>query len=430
MPARRHADLLVPLLSLVVGTLFFWLNDADLAWTAPYCAGGEWPFGEEGFWAALYYFGTLPALIAVAAAMLVLVAGFRKAGAARHRRRAVYLILLMGIGPGLLTNAILKDNSGRPRPREVIELGGSERFEQILRIDPSSPGKSFPCGHATMGFFFIGGFYIFRRRNRALAFGMLAFGIVSGGLIGWARVVQGGHFPSDVLWAGGLIWLVAGLLARAVKPEELPPVDPGFKPASWLRIAAAALMLPALIFGALLATPVSGRAEYESRDATEILLRLEASNITVASGVPTRVELRSRGFGLPGTAIRSTWTGEPGAGGGRVAKLFQRRSGLATELSQEVVVQIDPVRIARVKIEMPGGRIALTPPASARPDGARRWEIAAGSGRVLVNHAGAIIDAEIDGQKVLDQEPETDRIRIRSADGGVEFAPPLPGIRQ
>src|ERR1041384_767656 len=43
-------------------------------------------------------------------------------------RAALFLIATLGIGPGLITNVILKDNWGRPRPAEVTEFHGPEQF--------------------------------------------------------------------------------------------------------------------------------------------------------------------------------------------------------------------------------------------------------------------------------------------------------------
>ena len=41
-------------------------------------------------------------------------------------RAAVFLVLSLLLGPGLLVNVILKDNWGRPRPGSVVEFGGTQ----------------------------------------------------------------------------------------------------------------------------------------------------------------------------------------------------------------------------------------------------------------------------------------------------------------
>ncbi|MGB6550714.1 MAG: PAP2 family protein, partial [Xanthobacteraceae bacterium] len=43
-------------------------------------------------------------------------------------RAALFLIVTLALGPGLLTNVILKDHWGRPRPIDVQQFGGDYRF--------------------------------------------------------------------------------------------------------------------------------------------------------------------------------------------------------------------------------------------------------------------------------------------------------------
>ncbi len=421
----RNLDLIGVVLILAAGTLIFVATDADLTWTAPYCNSGEWERGDKGAWAALYHFGTLPALAVCAGALLILIAGFRNAQIARLRRPALFLILLMAIGPGLLANAILKDNWGRPRPRDVVVFGGRESFEKVLSIDPNSQGKSFPCGHATMGFFFIGGYYLFHRQRRVLAFGFFLFGLAFGGLIGWARVVQGGHFPSDVLWAGGLTWLTAALLARGLRPDELPSVDPRFQAAGWGRLAVAGLLIPALLFFALLATPIETRQEWDLSGATEISLRIESADISVQPGKKTSLVSSTSGFGLPGSGIRTLLSSNPSNNDNKHRRLSQRRSGIMTEISQRAQLFYDPSSVRRIKITMPTGSMLLRLPLKEESDILRRWELALGRGSLLINHSGTAFDLETDGGKLYDSEPETERIIVRSALGGIRFDPPL-----
>ncbi|MCW5200676.1 hypothetical protein VU07_02530, partial [Desulfobulbus sp. F4] len=37
---------------------------------------------------------------------------------------------------------------------------------------------------------------------------------------GMARILQGGHFPSDILWAGGLLYLIGGTLALLMRIDR------------------------------------------------------------------------------------------------------------------------------------------------------------------------------------------------------------------
>jgi membrane-associated PAP2 superfamily phosphatase len=58
-----------------------------------------------------------------------------------------------------------------------------------------------------MGFFLMGPAFLLYRRRPRWAWFFLLLGMAGGGLLGLARVAQGQHFPSDVLWSGGLVYL-------------------------------------------------------------------------------------------------------------------------------------------------------------------------------------------------------------------------------
>src|SRR6185369_921132 len=43
-------------------------------------------------------------------------------------RATVFLIATLALAPGLLVNVLLKDHWGRPRPIDVTQLGGDQKF--------------------------------------------------------------------------------------------------------------------------------------------------------------------------------------------------------------------------------------------------------------------------------------------------------------
>ena len=45
-------------------------------------------------------------------------------------RAAWFLVVTLALGPGVVTNLILKDHWHRPRPIDVTEFGGSFRFTE------------------------------------------------------------------------------------------------------------------------------------------------------------------------------------------------------------------------------------------------------------------------------------------------------------
>lgn len=133
-------------------------------------------------------------------------------------RMTTYLLATLIIGPGLLTNTVLKDHWGRARPSQIVEFGGKSAFTPALVIsDQCNHNCSFVCGHAAMAFTPIAlAFVLPTRRQRRLA---LASGLGFGGLVGAVRIVEGGHFLSDVLFAGLLVYGVAWVLAWLLSPQ-------------------------------------------------------------------------------------------------------------------------------------------------------------------------------------------------------------------
>ena len=191
-------------------------SGGDLALARCYFTpGAGWSQAAAPLPQALYDYGPW---LAVALAFGGLGFGLRSVfGASRGSpaaRQAWFFPLLMLLGPGLLVNAIGKDHWGRPRPKQLQEFGGADTYITAGAIGPvAKDHKSFPSGHASMGFFLLAGYFVWRGRRPLLARVSLAAGLVMGGAIGWARIVQGGHFLSDVIWAGALVYIAGELLA-------------------------------------------------------------------------------------------------------------------------------------------------------------------------------------------------------------------------
>lgn len=124
---------------------------------------------------------------------------------ALERRMIVFVLLGFVIGPGLVTNAIFKDNWGRARPSQIAEFGGERSFTPAFVItDQCHKNCSFVSGDASVAFGYLSLALLLKRR-RALAIGGA---LVFGAGIGAIRMMQGAHFASDVVFAGVFTWLV------------------------------------------------------------------------------------------------------------------------------------------------------------------------------------------------------------------------------
>lgn len=124
-------------------------------------------------------------------------------------RVVFFLLLTLGIGPGLFVNTILKDHCGRARPIQVSEFGGNRRFTPAFVIsDQCNTNCSFVSGDASLGYFGLAFFFVTRKRRILVA----SAAVLAGTLIGFVRMAQGAHFLSDVIFAGVFTFLAGWLL--------------------------------------------------------------------------------------------------------------------------------------------------------------------------------------------------------------------------
>lgn len=157
--------------------------------------------------------GVFPAQAAGVSALIALMLSYLRKDWKPWRKPALMLVLTMAIGAGFITHTLLKDHWGRPRPKQVIEFGGKQEFRTPYQpnfTDQPEPSKSFPCGHCTMGFFFFAFMFLGKRLNNSLFFyGGLTLAITLGTALSITRMMQGGHFLSDTITSGVIMWLTA-----------------------------------------------------------------------------------------------------------------------------------------------------------------------------------------------------------------------------
>lgn len=213
------------LLALMAATLLCVLTNADiLAANFFYVPGASFPYGNLQPWWLLYHFGVYPAFAMGGSALLLFLAGFFRPSLTRFRRQALFIALLLIIGPGILANSVFKDHWGRPRPRQVDIFGGNMAFHQPWQPGPAPRNASFPAGHPTAAFYLSAPYFVMReKRQRRKALLWLWGGILYGVVMGMARIIQGGHFLTDVIWSAGFVYLTAIVLAAVI----LPGVEPG-----------------------------------------------------------------------------------------------------------------------------------------------------------------------------------------------------------
>lgn len=171
-------------------------------------------------WRWLYQYGEYPGIFMAIGAFMVLCASIWRRAWASYRRHCLIVILSVALGPGALVNGLLKPYWGRPRPRHIVQFGGTQQFHPWWRPSGPGGGKSFPSGHAAMGYVLISGATFVACRRIWLRRWVIASALGFGTLIGLTRIVQGGHFLSDVAWAGLLVTLLSMGLQRAISPPR------------------------------------------------------------------------------------------------------------------------------------------------------------------------------------------------------------------
>jgi len=131
-------------------------------------------------------------------------------------RAALFLIGSLAVGPGLLVDGILKEHWARPRPYMVNELGGELAFKPWW--DPRGDcvtNCSFVSGEAAAATWLVAPALLVPSPWRDFATGAALVGAAG---VGFVRMLTGGHFLSDVIFAGIftclVIWVVHGAMFR------------------------------------------------------------------------------------------------------------------------------------------------------------------------------------------------------------------------
>jgi lipid A 4'-phosphatase len=161
----------------------------------------------------------LPAAVAAYVVFVVVLLGAtilrRRAVLGLDAKAALFLLLALALGPGLIVNTVFKDHWGRARPAQIVEFGGDKKFSRaFVPSDQCTRNCSFTAGDPSIGFYLVSIAFLAQapRRRRWGVAGAVALGAA----LGVVRIAQGGHFLSDVIASGFLVCGMSWLLYRAV----------------------------------------------------------------------------------------------------------------------------------------------------------------------------------------------------------------------
>lgn len=328
----------------------------------------HWPLAREFPWLVLYRAAPwiTTALVTAGLAAFALSLLPRR----RHWRGVATLVLLaVVIGPGLIGNAVLKDHWQHPRPRDLVELGGSMHYVPSPLIGREG-GASFPCGHCTVGFLFGLGWWIFRGRRRRWARASLIAGLTTGALLGVGRMAAGAHFLSDVIWSALLAYAVTHVLHYHVLRLE-PAAAPGAaggeeRPPRGSRVLTIAAPLAGVVVLLALSTlphgtDLAASVVLSSESPRTLEVDAERANITVvlvdAPAARITVEGELHGFGIPGAHLGAQF--ETMAGPPPALRYSIEAHGWLTDVDGVARLTVPAQAFERIRVRVGRGNIRV-----------------------------------------------------------------------
>ena len=131
-------------------------------------------------------------------------------------RTALFMLLTLAIGPGIVANLVLKDHWHRARPIDVLNFGGNDRFTPWWDPRGTCPNNcSFIAGEPSGAFWTMAAAAVAPPQWQIAAYSAaVTFGVA----LGILRMAAGGHFFTDVVFAGVfmylVLWTLHGLIFR------------------------------------------------------------------------------------------------------------------------------------------------------------------------------------------------------------------------
>lgn len=201
---RKHADWILFAVLALVFVLFPQIDLTVSSWFYDPLSR-SWPLEHHPLSDSIYALFRYVPYVLVPVLLITVALTFVKGGIEKAQRKVwVFVLASLLAGPGVLVHGVFKETFDRARPRQVEDFGGKSGFTPAFVISDQCEKKcaSFVSGHAAMGFWIMALAWVFRRRSWLWA------GIIVGGVVSAVRIVQGGHFLSDTIFAGFVCYFV------------------------------------------------------------------------------------------------------------------------------------------------------------------------------------------------------------------------------
>lgn len=208
----RLSDAWLLLLTMLLALAFrAWEGTGGDVWLANW-AGGAAGFGWSNHWLLTSVTHGGGRTLAWVLTLALCLAVRRPLGPLRILSTSRRLQLAVGVLLSVLAVSLLKSINPAACPWDLVAYGGTAQpvSHWDWWVTPAGGrGRCFPAGHASAGFAFIGGFFVFRTQAPVLARRWLLAALAAGLLLGLSQQWRGAHFMSHTLWTGWVCWCVA-----------------------------------------------------------------------------------------------------------------------------------------------------------------------------------------------------------------------------
>lgn len=360
----RKVELLVLTAATILAAVLFRDGSLDLAaarlFYHPERPSDPWFEQNEILWEFFYRSAPWLTGILLLGSLTVLCASLLGERLRRFRTHSIFVFLVVALGPGLFVNAVFKPYWGRPRPREVIELGGKYEYRPFYAPAVGSPGKSFPCGHCSVAFAFGAGWWLLRRRRPMAATAVLSGSVVFGVLMGVGRMTAGGHFLSDVVWAGLIVywlsyWLYHHVVAGVARFGDL--LERRRRTTMVAYAAGGALTVLTVLIASPFHAEVRVALADQGPEPSALKVEVENSRVDLIfderQSQGARLEGYAKGFGFPGGKVLA----DCGRGEGAESLCQVQRRGFFSDYESVIRLIVNPRRVSRLHLRVRQGEI-------------------------------------------------------------------------
>lgn len=201
----------IPLVVFVVAISAIGLTSFDTTLAqAVFFDGTRW-IGAQSWWTneLLHEGGRWAMRLVAVAALVVWGIGALMARYVHFKRPASYVAIAIILSTGLV--GLSKSQTNIDCPSDLAGFGGSRPHVGLFedRPDDLPHAACFPAAHSSSGFALVAFYFLWRERDRRLARGGLALGLVTGVVFAIVQQSRGAHFISHDVWSAFLVWTIS-----------------------------------------------------------------------------------------------------------------------------------------------------------------------------------------------------------------------------